>query len=197
VEWAGRSPRLVVGRADNLKITAPADLALAAAVFTGSTRMNFRVGSGFDVHAFGPGNGVMLGGVRIPWQRGVVAHSDGDVLLHALTDALLGAAGLGDIGQHFPDSDPQWRGAESARFVAHAVQLLAGDGWKVMNADLTLLAEAPRIAAYRDAIRHSVAAMLGVPLTDVNLKATTTEKLGFIGRAEGLAAQAVVLVSRG
>jgi 2-C-methyl-D-erythritol 2,4-cyclodiphosphate synthase len=159
--------------------------------------MNFRVGSGFDVHAFGPGDAVMLGGVRIPWQRGVIAHSDGDVLLHALTDALLGAAALGDIGQHFPDSDPQWRGASSARFVAHAVQLLARDGWRVVNADLTLLAEAPRVAAHRAAICQSVAAALGVPLTDVNLKATTTEKLGFVGRAEGLAAQAVVLIARG
>lgn len=159
--------------------------------------MNFRVGSGFDVHAFGPGDGVVLGAVRIPWHCGVVAHSDGDVLLHALTDALLGAAGLGDIGQHFPDSDPQWRGASSSRFVAHAVQLLARDGWRVVNADLTLLAEAPRVAAHRAAISQGVAAALGVPVTDVNLKATTTEKLGFVGRAEGLAAQAVVLIARG
>jgi len=158
--------------------------------------MNFRVGSGFDVHAFGPGNGVMLGGVRVPWKCAVVAHSDGDVLLHALTDALLGAAALGDIGQHFPDTDPQWRGAASSQFVAHAVQLLARDGWHVVNADLTLLAEAPRIAPWRDAIRAGIADALGVRAADVNLKATTTEKLGFIGRAEGLAAQAVVLIGR-
>jgi 2-C-methyl-D-erythritol 2,4-cyclodiphosphate synthase len=158
--------------------------------------MNFRVGSGFDVHAFGPGDGVMLGGVKVPWSGGVVAHSDGDVLLHALTDALLGAGGLGDIGQHFPDSDSQWRGAASRQFVAHAVQLLARDGWRVVNADLTLLAEAPRVAAHRAAICQSLAAILGVPVSDVNLKATTTEKLGFIGRAEGLAAQAVVLIAR-
>jgi 2-C-methyl-D-erythritol 2,4-cyclodiphosphate synthase len=158
--------------------------------------MNFRVGSGFDVHAFGPGDGVMLGGVLVPSERGVIAHSDGDVLLHALTDALLGAAGLGDIGQHFPDSDPRWRGAASAQFVVHAVQLIARDGWRVVNADLTLLAEAPRIAAFRATICASVAAVLGVPGPDVNLKATTTEKLGFIGRAEGLAAQAVVLIAR-
>jgi 2-C-methyl-D-erythritol 2,4-cyclodiphosphate synthase len=159
--------------------------------------MSFRIGSGFDVHAFGPGDGVTLGGVKVPWTRGVIAHSDGDVLLHALTDALLGAGGLGDIGQHFPDTDPQWRGAASRRFVAHAVQLLARAGWRVVNADLTLLAEAPRIAAHRIAICQSIAAALGVPLTDVNLKATTTEKLGFIGRSEGLAAQAVVLIARG
>jgi 2-C-methyl-D-erythritol 2,4-cyclodiphosphate synthase len=159
--------------------------------------MNFRVGSGFDVHAFGPGDGVVLGGVRIPWQRGVIAHSDGDVLLHALTDALLGAAGLGDIGHYFPDSDPQWRGVSSVGFVKHAVQLLARDGWQVVNADLTLLAEAPRIAPWRTAICQGIAAALGVPVSDVNLKATTTEKLGFVGRAEGLAAQAVVLIARG
>jgi 2-C-methyl-D-erythritol 2,4-cyclodiphosphate synthase len=158
--------------------------------------MNFRVGSGMDVHAFGPGDAVMLGGVRIAWTRGVVAHSDGDVLLHALTDALLGAAGLGDIGQHFPDSDPRWRGAASGQFVTHAVQLLAREGWQVVNADLTLLAEAPRIAAHRAAICTRIAAVLGVPVTQVNLKATTTEKLGFVGRAEGLAAQAVVLIQR-
>jgi 2-C-methyl-D-erythritol 2,4-cyclodiphosphate synthase len=158
--------------------------------------MNMRVGSGFDVHAFGPGNGVMLGGVLVPWERGVIAHSDGDVLLHALTDALLGAAGLGDIGQHFPDSDPRWRGAASAQFVEHAVRLLADAGWRVVNADLTLLAEAPRINPVRAQVVGSVARCLGVSSQQVNLKATTTEKLGFLGRAEGLAAQAVVLIAQ-
>lgn len=159
-------------------------------------RRDFRVGNGFDVHAYGPGDGVMLGGIKVPWTGGVIAHSDGDVLLHALTDALLGAAGLGDIGQHFPDTDPQWRGAASTQFVQHAVQLLERDRWRVVNADLTLLAEAPRVAAHRDAIRRSIADALGVRSADVNLKATTTEKLGFIGRKEGLAAQAIVLISR-
>jgi 2-C-methyl-D-erythritol 2,4-cyclodiphosphate synthase len=158
--------------------------------------MNMRVGSGFDVHAFGPGNGVMLGGVHVAWERGVIAHSDGDVLLHALTDALLGAAGLGDIGQHFPDSDPRWRGAASAQFVGHAVKLLADAGWRVVNADLTLLAEAPRINPLRAQIVASMARCLGVAPQQVNLKATTTEKLGFLGRAEGLAAQAVVLIDQ-
>lgn len=158
--------------------------------------MNFRVGMGFDVHAFGPGDGVMLGGVRVAWERGVVAHSDGDVLLHALTDALLGAAGLGDIGQHFPDSDPRWRGAASRQFVEHAVNLLAAENWRVVNADLTLLAEAPRISPLRAEIVAAVARCLGLTPQGVNLKATTTEKLGFLGRAEGLAAQAVVLISR-
>ncbi len=153
-----------------------------------------RVGSGIDVHAFGPGDHVMLGGVRLAHTQGVRAHSDGDVLLHALCDALLGAAGLGDIGQHFPDSDPQWRGAASGQFVRHAVQLLAARGWQVVNADLTLLAEAPRIAGQRELIRASVAGLLGVAVEAVNLKATTTERLGFAGRGEGLAAMASVLI---
>ena len=155
-----------------------------------------RVGSGFDVHAFGPGDHVMLGGVRVPHSQGVIAHSDGDVLLHALRDALLGAAGLGDIGQHFPDSDPQWRGAASGRFVTHAVELLRERGYSIVNADLTLLCEAPRLSAHRDAIRHSIATLLGVVVEDVNLKATTTEKMGYLGRREGLAAEAVVLIAR-
>lgn len=197
VEWLGDTPRLIAGSAGNLKITTAADLALAAALLApGAPPMNMRTGSGFDVHAFGPGDAVVLGGVRIPHRQGVLAHSDGDVLLHALTDALLGAAGLGDIGQHFPDSDPQWRGAASTQFVQHAVRLLAARGWRVVNADLTLLSEAPRIAAHRDAIRTCIAAALGVDADCVNLKATTTEKLGFIGRSEGLAAQAVVLIAK-
>ena len=155
-----------------------------------------RVGSGLDVHAFGPGDHVMLGGVRIDHVAGVLAHSDGDVLLHALCDALLGAAGLGDIGQHFPDSDPRWRGAPSSGFVEATVAMLHGRGWRVVNADLTLLAEAPRIGAHRAAICARVAALLQLPPDAVNLKATTTERLGFVGRAEGLAAQATVLIER-
>jgi 2-C-methyl-D-erythritol 2,4-cyclodiphosphate synthase len=153
-----------------------------------------RVGSGFDLHAFGPGDHVMLGGVRVPHERGVIAHSDGDVLLHALVDALLGAAGQGDIGQHFPDSDPAWRGAASRHFVTATVERLQRAGWRVINADLTLLAQAPRISAQREAIRASVATLLGVPTAQVNLKATTTEQLGAIGRSEGLAAMATVLL---
>jgi 2-C-methyl-D-erythritol 2,4-cyclodiphosphate synthase len=153
-----------------------------------------RVGSGLDVHAFGPGDAVMLGGVRIAHSRGVVAHSDGDVLLHALVDALLGAAGLGDIGQHFPDSDPRWKGADSARFVTATVELLERASQRVVNADLTLLAEAPKIGPWREAIRRNVAGLLGLPPECVNLKATTTEHLGFVGRKEGLAAMATVLI---
>lgn len=157
--------------------------------------MTMRVGSGFDVHAFGPGDHVMLGGVRIAHVSGVLAHSDGDVLLHALCDALLGAAGLGDIGQHFPDSDPRWRGASSARFVSVVLALLEQRNWRVVNVDLTLLAEAPRIGAHREAICAQVAALLRIAPEVVNLKATTTERLGSIGRGEGLAAQATVLLA--
>ncbi len=155
----------------------------------------FRVGTGFDVHAFGPGDGVMLAGVQIPWSRGVVAHSDGDVVLHALCDALLGAAGLGDIGMHFPDTDPRWKGAASSQFVIASRELIAARGWRVGNADVTVLAEAPRIGTHRNAMAESLARLLDVPRDCVNVKATTTEKLGFVGRAEGLAAQAVVLLS--
>ncbi|HXL96872.1 MAG TPA: 2-C-methyl-D-erythritol 2,4-cyclodiphosphate synthase [Steroidobacteraceae bacterium] len=153
-----------------------------------------RVGSGIDVHAFGPGDAVMLGGVRIAHSRGIVAHSDGDVLLHALVDALLGAAGLGDIGQHFPDSDPRWKGADSARFVTATVELLERAGQRVVNADLTLLAEAPKIGPWREAIRSNVASLLRLPSSCVNVKATTTERLGFVGRSEGLTAMATVLI---
>jgi 2-C-methyl-D-erythritol 2,4-cyclodiphosphate synthase len=156
-----------------------------------------RIGSGFDVHAFGPGDFVMLGGVRIAHGRGVIAHSDGDVLLHALCDALLGAAGLGDIGQHFPDSDPRCKGAASARFVTAVLGLVRGAGLTVVNVDLTLIAEAPRIGPHREAIRREVARLLELAPERVNLKATTTERLGFLGRAEGLAAQAVVLLAEG
>jgi 2-C-methyl-D-erythritol 2,4-cyclodiphosphate synthase len=153
-----------------------------------------RVGSGIDVHAFGPGDSVVLGGVRIAHTRGVIAHSDGDVLLHALVDALLGAAALGDIGQHFPDSDPQWKGANSERFVAAALEMLTRRGLKLVNADLTLVAQAPKISLWRDEIRRNIARILALPEAGVNLKATTTEHLGFIGRNEGLLALATVLI---
>jgi 2-C-methyl-D-erythritol 2,4-cyclodiphosphate synthase len=153
-----------------------------------------KVGSGFDVHAFGPGDAVMLGGVRIPHSRGVVAHSDGDVVLHALCDALLGAAGLGDIGQHFRNDDPQWQGADSSRFVHTVMQMLRTRGLEVGNADITVLGEQPKVSPHREAMRRRIAELLGVAETQVNIKATTTEKLGFLGRSEGLAAQAVVLL---
>jgi 2-C-methyl-D-erythritol 2,4-cyclodiphosphate synthase len=153
-----------------------------------------RIGCGFDVHAFGPGDFLMLGGVRVPHARGVLAHSDGDVLLHALCDALLGAAGLGDIGEHFKDTDPQWRGADSALFVTRVCAMLRARGLTVLNADLTLIAGMPKLAPHRATMRARIAALLGVAPECVNLKATTTEGLGFLGRAEGIAAQAVVLL---
>ena len=156
-----------------------------------------RIGSGIDVHAFGPGDFVMLGGVRVPYSRGVVAHSDGDVVLHALCDALLGAAGLGDIGQHFKDSDPQWKGADSARFVRAVLEMLRGRRLRVANVDVTVLAEAPKVAPFRDEMRRQIAQLLQVSEHHVNVKATTTERLGFLGRAEGIAAQAVALLVDG
>ena len=153
-----------------------------------------RIGSGFDVHAFGPGDSVVLGGVRIPHSRGVIAHSDGDVVLHALCDAMLGAAGLGDIGMHFPDSDPVWKGADSRRFVEAVLEMLAVRSLRVGNVDITLLAQSPKVSPYRLDIRRSLAQMPKLTENQVNIKATTTEHLGFIGRNEGLAAQAVVLL---
>jgi len=136
----------------------------------------------------------MLGGVRIAHTHGVVAHSDGDVVLHALCDALLGAAGLGDIGEHFSDSDARWRGADSARFVAEVLALLSARGLAVENADLTVVGETPRIAPHREQMRRRIAQLLGIDAARVNVKATTTEGLGFLGRAEGIAAQAVVML---
>ena len=153
-----------------------------------------RIGSGIDVHAFGPGDFVMLGGIRVPHTQGVLAHSDGDVVLHALCDALLGAAGLGDIGQHFRDTDPQWKGADSKSFVRSVMNMLLIRKLRVGNADITVLAEAPKVGPVRDEIRRQVAQLLEVSDEHVNVKATTTEKLGFLGRKEGIAAQAVVLL---
>lgn len=157
---------------------------------------NIRIGQGFDVHAFGDGDHVMLGGVRVPHDRGVLAHSDGDVVLHALCDAMLGALALGDIGQHFPPSDPQWKGADSRAFVRHCNKLIAGQGWKVGNADVTVVCERPKVGPHALAMREIVAADLGIGIDDISVKATTSEKLGFTGRGEGIAAQAVVLLVR-
>ena len=136
----------------------------------------------------------MLGGVRIPHTRGLTAHSDGDVVLHALCDALLGAAGLGDIGQHFSDSDPEWRGADSASFVTRVLAMVRERGLEVLNADITVIAEAPRLGVHREAMRQRIAQLLGVDAMQVNVKATTPEGLGALGRSEGIAAQAVVLL---
>ena len=156
--------------------------------------MSLRIGQGFDVHAFGPGDHLFLGGVKIAHDHGVVAHSDGDVLLHALTDALLGALALGDIGQWFPPSDPRWADADSTQFVAAAMRAVAEHGYRVNNVDLTVLAEAPKLAPHNTAIRARIAQLLEVDESRVGLKATTTEGLGLVGRREGIAAQAVVLL---
>ncbi len=154
----------------------------------------FRTGTGFDVHAFGPGDRVHLCGVAVPHERGLVGHSDADVALHALTDALLGAIAAGDIGEHFPPSDPQWRGAASSTFLKHAAGLVAARGGRIVNLDVTIVCERPKVGPYRDAMRASIATMLGLALDRVAVKATTTERLGFTGRGEGIAAQAVATV---
>ena len=153
-----------------------------------------RIGQGYDVHAFTTGDHVTLGGVKIPHSQGVLAHSDGDVLLHAICDALLGAAGAGDIGMHFPDTDPRWKGADSRAFVRHVRELLKERDFVVVNVDSTVICEAPRLGKYREAMRTNIASDLGVNITRVNIKATTSEKMGFIGRAEGLACQAIALI---
>lgn len=155
-----------------------------------------RVGQGFDVHAFCDGDHVMLGGVRIAHDRGLEAHSDGDVLLHAVCDALLGAAGLGDIGILFPPDDPRWAGADSRALLRDVVSALADAGWVPVNVDATVICEAPRVGPHRDAMVGHLAADTGLDAGDVNVKATTTERLGFCGRGEGIAALAVALIRR-
>jgi 2-C-methyl-D-erythritol 2,4-cyclodiphosphate synthase len=153
-----------------------------------------RIGHGIDVHRFGAGDHVVLGGVSIPHERGLVAHSDGDVVLHALCDAILGALALGDIGQHFPDTDPAWRGADSRALLRHVAELMQQQGYRLGNADITVLAERPRLAAHIALMRERIAADLQAETTQVSVKATTTEKLGFVGRCEGIEAHAVVVV---
>lgn len=153
-----------------------------------------RIGHGFDVHAFGPGNQIVLGGVAIPHHQGLLAHSDGDVLIHALCDALLGAAGMGDIGRHFPDTDPAWKGADSRRLLRQVMVWLSERGWRLGNADITLVAQAPRLAVHVDAMLRCLKNDLDCDMSAINIKATTTEKLGFVGRKEGIACHAVVLL---
>jgi 2-C-methyl-D-erythritol 2,4-cyclodiphosphate synthase len=155
-----------------------------------------RIGNGFDVHAFGDGDHIMLGGVRIEHDRGVVAHSDGDVLIHALCDALLGALALGDIGQHFPPTDDRWKDADSLQFLEHCNLLMDQHGYRLGNADLTVICERPKVEPHSLVIRKTLARKLDVSLSQINVKATTTERLGFTGRGEGIAAQAVVLLEK-
>lgn len=154
----------------------------------------FRIGQGYDVHALVPGRKLILGGVDIPFERGLQGHSDADALLHAITDAVLGAAGLGDIGGMFPDSDERWRGADSRMLLRGAMAAVKEAGWRVGNVDVMVVAQAPRIAPHVPTMRANIAADLGVELSQVNVKATTTERLGFAGRGEGIAAEAVALL---
>jgi 2-C-methyl-D-erythritol 4-phosphate cytidylyltransferase/2-C-methyl-D-erythritol 2,4-cyclodiphosphate synthase len=196
MERAGVAPALVPGSPFNIKVTRAEDLDTAARILVQAEAKHMRVGQGFDVHRFGDGDHVTLGGVRIEYERGVVAHSDGDVVIHALCDAILGALAAGDIGQHFPDSDPRYRGADSRAFLRAVAARMRAAGFGLVNADVTVLAEAPRIAKHRATMAERLAADLGASPDAINVKATTTERLGFIGRGEGLAAFANVLLDQ-
>jgi 2-C-methyl-D-erythritol 4-phosphate cytidylyltransferase/2-C-methyl-D-erythritol 2,4-cyclodiphosphate synthase len=188
-EWAGHPVRVFEGEAGNVKLTTNDDFTRAEA-----SRMaalgDVRTGNGFDVHAFADGDHVVLGGVRIPHTRGVTGHSDADVALHALVDAILGALAEGDIGTHFPPSDPQWRGASSDRFLAFASERVRARGGLIAHLDVTVVCEAPRVSPYRDAMRERIAAIAGIAVERVAVKATTSETLGFTGRSEGIVAMA-------
>ncbi len=193
---AGLDVAILPGEEDNIKLTWPGDLARAARLLEGRP-MDIRSGSGFDVHRFGPGDAVVLCGVRIPFDRGLDGHSDADVGMHALTDAIYGALAEGDIGRHFPPSDPQWKGADSALFLRHAAGRIAARGYRLANADVTLICEAPKIGPHADAMAARLAEILGVEPGRIGVKATTTERLGFTGRGEGIAAMAsATLVAR-
>ncbi|WP_333612295.1 bifunctional 2-C-methyl-D-erythritol 4-phosphate cytidylyltransferase/2-C-methyl-D-erythritol 2,4-cyclodiphosphate synthase [Brevundimonas bullata] len=190
VERAGGRVRLVEGDARLMKLTYPEDFAMAEALLLKTTR----IGQGYDVHRWGPGTSVWLCGVEIPHDQTLIGHSDADAGLHALTDAILGAIADGDIGDHFPPSDPQWKGASSDRFLVYAADRVTARGGRIVNVDVTLICEQPKVKPHRQAMRERLADLLKLPLDTVSVKATTTEGLGFTGRGEGLAAQAVVLV---
>jgi 2-C-methyl-D-erythritol 4-phosphate cytidylyltransferase / 2-C-methyl-D-erythritol 2,4-cyclodiphosphate synthase len=192
-EAAGLLPLMVEGGEDNLKITTPQDLAVAERLVAARLG-DVRVGQGFDVHPFAPGDHVWICGVKVSHDMSLAGHSDADVGLHALTDAVLGAIGAGDIGMHFPPTDPRWRGAASDQFLRHASALVQAQGGMIAAVDVTIICERPKIATYRTAMVQRVAAILGIAPSRVSVKATTTEKLGFTGRAEGIAAQAVATV---
>lgn len=195
VRAAGMNVAAVEGDPALEKLTVPADFDRAEQWLAG--RLTPRTGMGFDVHAFAGDGPIMLGGIEVPHDRGLAGHSDADVILHAITDALLGAAGLGDIGEHFPPSDPQWKNAASSLFLAHAAQLLRERGTTIDHIDCTVIAEAPKIGPHRDAMRARIAEIAGLRLDQVSVKATTTEGLGFTGRREGIAAQVVASIRMG
>ena len=190
---AGMKVRIVAGEEDNFKVTEAADFKRAEQHIL-MRHGDIRTGQGYDVHKFGPGDHVMLCGVKIPHTQGLVGHSDADVGLHALTDAILGAIGAGDIGQHFPPSDPQWKGASSDRFLSHATGLVAAKGGIIAHVDVTIICEAPKVSPHRAAMGTRIAQILKLAPDRVSVKATTTEGLGFTGRREGIAAQAIATV---
>jgi len=192
-EWAGMTVTVFEGEPGNIKLTTPEDF-LRAESQQFAALGDVRIGSGLDVHAFGPGDHVTLGGIRIAHDKALTGHSDADVALHAITDAVLGAIADGDIGTHFPPSNPQWRGASSDQFLAFAVERVRARGGRIAHLDLTIVCEAPRISAHRDAIRASIARIAGVDVERVAVKATTSEKLGFTGRGEGIVAYATATV---
>jgi 2-C-methyl-D-erythritol 4-phosphate cytidylyltransferase/2-C-methyl-D-erythritol 2,4-cyclodiphosphate synthase len=192
-EAAGLAPLLVGGSEDNLKVTTTEDLVAAERLFM-ARKGDVRVGQGFDVHAFGPGDRVRICGIEIPHEASLVGHSDADVGLHALTDAVLGAIGAGDIGMHFPPSDPRWRGSSSDQFLRHAADLVGERGGTVAAVDVTIICERPKIGVYRTAMIERVAAILCIAPGRVSIKATTTDRLGFTGRGDGIAAQAIATV---
>lgn len=197
-EWIGMRVILVEGDAANFKLTGPEDFIRAAALVRETPRMiDVRTGNGYDVHQLVSGDHVTLCGIRIPHDQALSGHSDADVGLHALTDALLATCGAGDIGDHFPPSDMQWRGAASQIFVRKAVEIVAAAGGRIMNADISLICEAPKIAPHRDAMKRAIADMTGLDLTRVSVKATTNETIGFVGRREGIAAIATASVAYG
>lgn len=194
-EWQGLDVAVVPGSERNVKLTTPEDFELAETLLREARApTETRTGTGFDVHAFEPGDHVTLCGVRVPHYAGLKGHSDADVGLHALTDALLGAIGVGDIGQHFPPSDAQWKAADSAQFLAHAAGLVAALGGRIVNVDVTIICERPKVGPHRETMRQRIAAILGVAAGRVSVKATTTEGLGFAGRREGIAAMAAASV---
>ncbi|MCX7297052.1 MAG: 2-C-methyl-D-erythritol 2,4-cyclodiphosphate synthase, partial [Hyphomicrobiales bacterium] len=193
VEWAGMTVTTFAGEPANIKITSPDDFMRAEAMSMAQLG-DVRTGNGIDIHAFGPGDHVIIGGIRIPHSKALTGHSDADVGLHALTDALLGALADGDIGSHFPPSDPQWRGASSDRFLAFAVERVAARGGRISHLDLTIVCETPKIGPHRDAMRASIARIAGIDIGRVAVKATTSERLGFTGRGEGIAAYASATV---
>ena len=190
LEHAGLAVRVVEGDPRLMKLTFPEDFAMAEALIP----RQIRVGQGFDAHRWGPGASVWLCGVEIPHDQTLIGHSDADAGLHALTDAILGAMGDGDIGDHFPPTDPQWKGAASDRFLIHAVERLAARGGRLVNVDVTLICERPKVKPHRQAMRERLANLLSLPLDAVSVKATTTEAMGFTGRGEGLAAQALATI---